>query len=99
MIVEHVLLTVAPERAAAFEAALNGALPLISASPGFLGLKLLPAAEQSGRYLLLVRWVDIAAHRDGFRRSARYEEWRAALHGFYDGLPTVTYFKEALVDV
>ncbi len=48
---------------------------LIAASPDFWDA-VYPAAEIDGQYLLLVEWQDIASHRDGFRRSDRYAEWR-----------------------
>lgn len=97
MIIEHALLVVAPDRAAAFEADLARARPLIAASPGFLGIEVRPADEAVGIYLLLVRWASIADHRDGFRRSDRYQDWRALLHPYYDDLPVVTYFKDPIL--
>jgi heme-degrading monooxygenase HmoA len=97
MIVEHALLHVRPGEEAAFEQAIAQARALIAASPGFLGIAVHPASETPGTYLLLVTWSDIAAHRDGFRRSDRYEAWCTLLHGFYDPMPAVTYFKESIL--
>lgn len=54
MILEAAILTVRPERDAAFAAALVQAQPLIAASPGFRGMEVRPCVEQSHRYLLLV---------------------------------------------
>lgn len=94
MILETALLSVRAEESAGFEAAMAQARPLIAASPGFIGLELRRASETEGLYLLLVKWETIADHRDGFRRSARYAQWRALLHGFYDPMPQVIYFGE-----
>jgi heme-degrading monooxygenase HmoA len=96
MIFEHAVLQVRPGQEQAFESALGQARSLIAASPGFLGMRVCPAAEQAGEYLLLVEWRDIASHRDGFRRSDRYAEWRELLHGFYDPMPEVRYFAEPI---
>lgn len=96
MIIEHALLRVRSGRESAFEAAMAEARLLITASPGFLGIEVRPACEVGGHYLLLVKWNSIADHRDGFRKSVRYEQWRALLHGFYDPMPDVTYFGEPL---
>jgi heme-degrading monooxygenase HmoA len=96
VIIEHALLHVRQGRAAEFEAAISQAKPLIAASPGFQGIELRPAAEESGLYLLIVRWDDIASHRDGFRMSDRYQEWREVLHHFYEPMPDVCYFGESL---
>lgn len=92
MITEHVLLHVADEQSAAFEAAFVEARRLIALSPGFVSLSLCRDAETSGQYLLLVEWESIAAHRDGFRKSERYAAWSALLHPFYESMPVVRYF-------
>ena len=47
-------------------------------------------------FLLLVEWETLEDHTEGFRGSAAYEEWRAALHHFYDPFPVVEHF-EAVV--
>ncbi len=96
MIIEHALLQVRPGEEAAFEAAMAKARPLIAASPGFQGIEVRPAIEKPGLYLLLVRWDSIADHRDGFRKSDRYAQWRALLHPFYDPMPSVDYFEDPL---
>lgn len=92
MVLEHALLQVRAGQEAAFEAAMAAARPLIAASPGFVSIEVRPAVEQAGRYLLLVQWRSVADHRDGFRLSERYAEWRALLHHFYDPMPEVDYF-------
>lgn len=96
MIIEHALLQVRPGEEAAFEAAMAQAKPLIAASPGFQDIEVRPAIEKPGLYLLLVRWDSIAVHRDGFRTSDRYQQWRALLHPFYDPMPSVDYFEDPL---
>jgi heme-degrading monooxygenase HmoA len=97
MIVEHALLSVRDDQAAAFETAMRQAIPLIAASPGFLGIEVRPA-DEGNLYLLLVTWDDIASHRDGFRQSDRYPQWRALLHHFYDPMPDVRYFGASIID-
>jgi heme-degrading monooxygenase HmoA len=94
VILEHAVLEVRPGQAAAFEAALDQALPLIAASDGFLGLEVRPCVERPGRYLLLVRWRGLADHDPGFRKSDRYAAWRSLLHHFYDPFPVVEHYGE-----
>ena len=94
MILEHAILDVTPERRAAYEARLREALPLIAATPGFLGLEVRPCVESEGRYLLLVRWLTLEDHTIGFRQSERYERWRDLLHEFYAPFPEVLHFGE-----
>ena len=96
MILEHALLRVRSGEASAFEAEMAKAKPLIAASPGFLGIEIRPSTETQRLYLLLVRWESVAHHRDGFRQSDRYEQWRVLLHPFYDPMPKVDYFGDPL---
>jgi heme-degrading monooxygenase HmoA len=92
LITEQAILEVKPEQHAAFEAALQKAVPFISASDGFLGIEVLPCIETQGRYLLLVKWESVEAHEQGFRGSDRYQQWKALLHGFYDPFPMVQHY-------
>jgi heme-degrading monooxygenase HmoA len=98
LIVEHALLRVRDGVAADFEAAVRKAIPLIAASPGFRDIEIRPAVEAEGFYLLRVSWDDVASHRDGFRKSDRYQQWRALLHHYYDPLPEVSYFGASIID-
>ena len=95
-VIEHALLPVRPGMEADFEAAVAQARPLIAASPGFLSLEIRRPVETGSPYLLLVQWRSVEDHRDGFRRSDRYDEWRTLLHPFYDPIPEVSYFGDKL---
>ncbi len=92
MILEHALLNVKPEQSSAFEAAFTKARALIAASPGFQKIEVRACIEAKGRYLLLVWWDTLEDHIIGFRQSARYAEWKALLHHFYEPFPEVTHF-------
>ena len=92
VITEQATLDVLPGREADFEAAFTSAKALIAASPGFISLQLLRCIDAPSRYLLLVRWETLESHTEGFRKSARYEDWKALLHHFYDPFPTVEHY-------
>lgn len=77
-------------------AAMAQATPLISASPGFVSLRVERCVERPHCFLFLVEWETLAAHTEGFRGSPAYQQWRALLHHFYDPFPTVEHF-EAVV--
>ena len=92
MILEAAILSVKPGHAEAFEAAMAAARPLIAASEGFEGLELRPCLEDPNRYLLLVGWARLEDHTEGFRGSERYQDWKAALHHFYEPFPSVAHY-------
>jgi heme-degrading monooxygenase HmoA len=96
MILEMAVLNVKPGTAAAFENALRNARRLIEASDGFQKMEVRPCLETQNRYLLLVWWESVDDHNIGFRQSDRYEEWRIALHQFYDPFPIVEHFAAPL---
>ena len=96
MITEHALLEVIPGREDAFVEAMDAAKALIAGSPGFVSLRVERCVERPNCFLLLVEWERLEDHTEGFRGSPAYEEWRAALHHFYDPFPVVEHF-EAVV--
>jgi heme-degrading monooxygenase HmoA len=96
VITEHALLEVIPGREPEFVDAMERAKALIAASPGFVSLRVERCLERPSCFLLLVEWEHLQDHTEGFRRSAAYADWRAALHDFYDPFPVVEHF-EAVV--
>ena len=94
MIIESAILSIKPGQGPAFEAALRSAMPLIEATPGFGGIEVLPCVENANQYLLLVKWEKLEDHTISFRGSDRFPKWRAALHHFYDPMPTILHFRE-----
>lgn len=96
MITEHALLEVVPGREREFVEAMDRAKSLIAASSGFVSLRVERGVERPHCFLLLVQWERLEDHTESFRGSAAYEEWRDALHHFYDPFPVVEHF-EAVV--
>ncbi|MEP2102789.1 MAG: antibiotic biosynthesis monooxygenase [Parasphingorhabdus sp.] len=92
MIIEQALLQVKPDQSDQFTKAMHQARPLIAVQPGFQSIEVRPSKDSPDRFLLLVKWDEVESHRDGFRKSPEYEQWRALLHDFYDPMPTVSYF-------
>jgi len=98
MILEHALLHIRPGQTQSFEDAMRRAVPLISATAGFLGLEVRPCLELPNLYLLLVKWRHVEDHEIGFRQSERYREWSRLLHGFYEPFPQVLHFAEPAIE-
>lgn len=92
MIIEHTLLEVVAGREDEFVGAMEEAKTIISASPGFVSLRVERGIERPNCFLLLVEWERLEDHTEGFRGSPAYQQWRAALHHFYDPFPVVEHF-------
>ena len=93
MITEHAELPIIPGREEEFEAAFAAAKHIIASSPGFGGLTLSRCIERPSAYLLLVEWGTLDDHEIGFRKSAAYNDWTAALHHFYSPAATVEHYE------
>ena len=93
MITEHAVLEVIAGQEDAFVEAMDEAKALIASSPGFVSLRVERCVERPHCFLLLVEWQQLEDHTEGFRGSAAYEKWRAALHHFYDPFPVVEHFQ------
>ena len=93
MILEVAPLQVRAGAEAAFEAAFRVAQSIIASMPGYVSHELQRCIERPGEYVLLVRWDSLAAHEEGFRRSAGYQEWKRLLHHFYDPFPRVSHYE------
>lgn len=93
MILECAQLQVRPGQSPKFEAAFREAQAIIASMPGYRSHELQRCIEREGHYLLLVRWDSVAAHEEGFRKSAQYREWKRLLHHFYDPFPTVLHYE------
>ena len=96
VITEHALLEVIPGQEDAFLEAMDGRRR--SSPPARASSRCGSSAawNDPSCFLLLVEWERLEDHTEGFRGSAAYEEWRAALHHFYDPFPVVEHF-EAVV--
>jgi heme-degrading monooxygenase HmoA len=97
VITEHALLPVVPGQEDAFVAAMEQAKALIAASPGFVSLQVSRCLERPSCFLLLVEWESLEDHTEGFRGSAAYGQWRAALHHFYDPFPVADHFEVVII--
>lgn len=93
MILEHVHITVTPDRATAYLEAFKEARPQVQGQSGCHSCRLLPKLDAPGEFLLLIEWDSKADHTEGFRRSAEYREWSRLLHPFYEVFPTVAYYE------
>ncbi len=91
-VLEVALLDVPAARGDDYEAAFREAQQYIAASPGYIRHELRRRTEAPGRYLLLVWWDTVESHEEGFRKSERYQHWRALLHPFYEPFPTVEHY-------
>ena len=93
VITEHARTRRHPRREQEFVESMERAKAIVAASPGFVSLRVERCVERPSCFLLLVEWERLEDHTEGFRGSAAYQDWRAALHHFYDPFPVVEHFE------
>lgn len=93
MILEVAILDIKLGKEADFEVAFAWAQRIIASIPGYISHELQHCLEKTNRYILLVNWQTLEDHTVGFRGSAKYQEWRALLHHFYDPFPEVHHYE------
>lgn len=89
MVVEVAFLTIDPDNAPAFEAAVASCKPYFGAAKGCRSMALARVAEDSARYRLLVEWDTIEDHMVGFRHSPDFQKWRETAGPFFVEPPQV----------
>jgi heme-degrading monooxygenase HmoA len=94
LVLEVAVLDVKPGQEAKCELAFEKAQRKISSMSGYVYHQLQKCLENPNRYILLVNWKTLDDHTKGFRESAKYQEWRAMLHHFYDPFPTVEHYEK-----
>jgi heme-degrading monooxygenase HmoA len=93
MILELAVLDVIPGKEDEFQRAFAKAQSIIASMPGYVSHDLKRCIENASRYVLLVNWNTLEDHKEGFRGSAQYLEWKALLHHFYDPFPVVEHYE------
>jgi quinol monooxygenase YgiN len=89
MITEIVTITIDPAKAAAFEAAVESAAPVLRAAEGSHSMALERVIETPGKYLMRVQWDSVDHHMVLFRQSEGFKQWRALAGPFFLETPHV----------
>ncbi len=93
MILEIAILNIKRGFSSEFETNFEKAKKIISSMEEYISHELKKSAEEDNKYVLLVNWETIEAHRSGFRKSDKYQQWKKLLHHFYEPFPKVEYYK------
>jgi len=94
MILEHADIRIDPDKANAFEEAIERAVrTVISHAKGFQDFQVNRSIESPGRYLLTIHWDTLEDHTVGCRESAACAEGRAIVGTFFAAPPVVEHFE------
>lgn len=96
MVWEIAQIDVKPGAEAAFEAAVEKAVPLFKNSRGCKGMQLRRSVEQPSRYRLVVEWETLENHTVDFRGSENFQQWRRLVSEYFASPPAVEHFHRVL---
>ena len=93
MVLEVAILQIKEGMSRIFEDSFRKASTLISCQKGYISHEIKKCIEVDDKYILLVQWETIEDHEIGFRKSEKYQLWKALLHDFYEPFPTVEHYR------
>jgi heme-degrading monooxygenase HmoA len=96
MVWEIAQIDVKPGAEAAFESAVEEAVPLFKKSRGCKGMQLQRGVEQPSRYRLVVEWETLENHTVDFRGSENFQQWRRLVGEYFASPPVVEHFHRVL---
>lgn len=97
MIVEYIRYKLPAADATAFEADYARAAASLAASPFCLGYTLDRCTEESGIYVLRIRWSSPEDHLLGFRRSEHFGPFLAAIRAYVPRIEEMRHYESTSV--
>jgi heme-degrading monooxygenase HmoA len=98
MVLEVALIDVLPGREEEFAGAYRQGRPFLAGTPGCRSVRMTRGIESPSRFVLLVEWDSVAAHRDNFRGTERFGQWRSFIGPFFAAPPAVEHFTDVAPD-
>ena len=89
MITEIAVFTINVGQEEQFETAFPSAAAVLARADGYISHELHRSIETPNRFTLLVRWVSVEHHTEGFRECPLFAEWRRPIGGFFASAPHV----------
>lgn len=83
MVVEYIRYTIPAERAAAFEQAYADAAKVLADDEHCLNYEVSRGVEEPEHYTVRIVWDSVEGHEQGFRRSAAFPAFFAAVKPFF----------------
>lgn len=97
MIHEIAEITIQPGANAAFEAAVQEAVPLFRRAQGCVSMRIDRTIERPDTYRLVIGWRTLEDHTIAFRGSDDFQAWRALVGGFFAEPPKVEHTEMAIL--
>jgi quinol monooxygenase YgiN len=93
VVLEYIRYTVPPDRAEEFEQAYREAGQVLNADPHCRGWEMARGVEEPQHFVVRIEWDSIEGHEQGFRASARFGEFFAAVRPFFSAIEEMKHYQ------
>jgi hemoglobin len=97
MVIEYIRYEVAGDRREAFEDAYAQAQASLQGSPHCQAWELARCVEEPASYILRIEWDSIEGHLEGFRRSAGFRTFFAAIRPYVNDIQEMRHYERTAV--
>lgn len=97
MIVEYIRYKIPPAQAARFEQDYAEAARSLGASAHCLGYELTCCLDEPASYILRIEWDSVEGHMQGFRGSAEFRSFFAAIKPYVDMIEEMRHYQATAV--
>jgi heme-degrading monooxygenase HmoA len=94
MVLEVALIDVGSGMEEQFINAYRTAHTLLDGTPGCRSVRMTRGIETPFRFVMLVEWDTVEAHRNNFRGTDRFAKWREIIGPYFAGEPVVEHFRD-----
>lgn len=92
MVVEYIRYVVGTDRVDEFEAAYRRASAVLDDDPHCLGYEVARGVEEPERFVVRIHWDSVEGHEQGFRTSARFADFFAAVKPFFADIEEMKHY-------
>jgi heme-degrading monooxygenase HmoA len=93
MITEIAVFQAVPGKEESFAQGVRAAIKVIERDPGCRSVAVQRCIEDPARFVLVVQWVSLEAHTEGFRKSPSFAVYRSHINGLFLDNPVVHHYE------
>jgi quinol monooxygenase YgiN len=93
MVVEYIRYSVPADQAEQFELAYQRAGEVMEADPHCVRWEMARGVEEPEHFVVRIEWDSIEGHEHGFRASARFGEFFAAVRPFFSNIEEMKHYQ------
>jgi quinol monooxygenase YgiN len=97
LVLEYIRYGIPPDQAEEFEAAYRTASECLDQSEHCLGYELARSVEAPENYVLRIEWDSLDGHEHGFRSSAEFRPFLAAVEPYLEQLAEMRHYEATTV--